>query len=62
MCNFADDNTLYACDLDPKTALISLRKDTIRILNWFQTIRSLQIPQNINSCSEGIYTTMKNYL
>ena len=35
LCNFADDNTLYACDSNLKNALTRLRKDTIRIINWF---------------------------
>ena len=35
LCNFADDNTIYACDLRLNECLVRLRKDTIRIVNWF---------------------------
>ena len=47
LCNFADDNTLYACDLDLKTALIRLRKDTIRIVNWFSNNSMVANPAKI---------------
>ena len=35
LCNFADDNTLYACDNDIKKILEKLTRDTNRILEWF---------------------------
>ena len=35
LCNFADDNTLYACENNIKNILEKLTRDTNRILDWF---------------------------
>ncbi|XP_057312296.1 uncharacterized protein LOC130653803 [Hydractinia symbiolongicarpus] len=41
VCNFADDNTLYACGLKLATVLNSLTVDTQNMLHWFK-INSLK--------------------
>ena len=37
ICNFADDNTCYACDTDIDRVIIKLEDDMELILKWFET-------------------------
>ena len=36
LCNFADDNTLYACDTSLEKVLIRLTKEASNTINWFR--------------------------
>ena len=36
VCNFADDTTLYACDMDLKTVLSKLEHDSLLAIEWFE--------------------------
>ena len=36
ICNFADDNTLYACDQDIYIVLNRLNNDLIKAMDWFK--------------------------
>ena len=36
LCNFADDNTVYACDTSVLNLLCRLTGDTIKVNNWFK--------------------------
>ena len=35
LCNFADDNTLYACDKDIDNVYLRLKNDCARTIKWF---------------------------
>ena len=35
VCNFADDNTLYACDISLKTRIEKLESSASAVINWF---------------------------
>ena len=36
ICNFADDNTIYSCNINLQTILIDLKFDMQNILKWFK--------------------------
>ena len=36
MCNFADDNTLYACDISLKNLIEKLESSAASVINWFE--------------------------
>ena len=36
ICNFADDNTIYSCNINPQTILKDLKYDMQNILKWFK--------------------------
>ena len=36
ICNFADDNTIYNCNVNPQTILKKLKYDMQNILKWFK--------------------------
>ena len=36
VCNFADDTTLYACDMDLETVLSKLEHDSLLAIEWFE--------------------------
>ena len=37
ICNFADDNTLYACDVSIEAVIAKLNRDIPTVINWFRT-------------------------
>ena len=37
ICNFADDNTIYACDYDIASVINKLENDLKTVLNWFKS-------------------------
>ena len=37
ICNFADDNTIYACDYDVSNVIMKLENDLKTVLNWFKS-------------------------
>ena len=36
VCNFADDTTLYACDMNLETVLRKLEHDSLLVIEWFE--------------------------
>ena len=63
ICNFADDNTLYACDNTVDIVARKLESDMTNILSWFQAnsmsansskfqLMFLGLKRNINLCLE----------
>ena len=36
ICNFADDNTIYSCNINPQTVLKDLKYDMQNMLKWFK--------------------------
>ena len=36
MCNFADDNTLYACDISLRNLIEKLESSASSVINWFE--------------------------
>ena len=42
ICNYADDNSLYACDSSLEMTLVRLQNDLIQVMNWFD-INSLVV-------------------
>ena len=51
LCNYADDNTLYACDKKIENVLENLKKDFITLSNWFHNNYMVLNPKNVTSCS-----------
>ena len=39
VCNFADDNTIYACDKDVESVAARLKDDVSGALDWFKSNR-----------------------
>ena len=37
ICNFADDNTIFACDNDIKNVIARLKADISRVIEWYNT-------------------------
>ena len=38
ICNFADDNILYSCEVNLKTVLENLKHDASKLLYWLKSI------------------------
>ena len=36
ICNFADDNTLYSCDISLDAVIQKLHKDSASVIKWFR--------------------------
>ena len=49
VCNFADDNTIYACDKDVESVAVRLEDDVSRALDWFKSNRMVANPQKFSS-------------
>ena len=47
VCNYADDTTFYACDLDLKSLITSLGHDATLAIKWFE---SNDMKLNQNNC------------
>ena len=45
VCNFADDNTIYACDKDVESVAARLEDDVSGALVWFKSDRMVANPQ-----------------
>ena len=52
-CNFADDNTIYACSQNLEHVVSCLKDDTHLRCVGFGTMELLQIPPNFKSCFSG---------
>ena len=50
ICNFADDNTLFACDISLENVIIRLNKDALAVNNWFGINSMVANPENLKSC------------
>ena len=49
VCNFADDNTVYACDKDVESVAMRLEDDISRALDWFKDNRMVANPKKFPS-------------
>ena len=59
MCNFADDNTLYATSKNLPEALASLEFDVGITLDWFETNLMVANPAKFNLMFLGLNQTHK---
>ena len=46
ICNFADDNTIYSCNINLQTILKDLKYGMQNILKWFKVDSIKSIPKN----------------
>ena len=46
MCNIADDNTIYSCNINLQTTLKDLKYDIQNILKWFKGNSIKSNPKN----------------
>ena len=46
ICNFADDNIIYSCNINLQTILKDLKYDMQNILKWFKVDSIKSIPKN----------------
>ena len=60
LCNFADDNTLYACDSSLKNVLLRLQKDTKIDVEWFSNNSMVASPDKFQLMFMGDITKYLN--
>ena len=53
ICNFADDNTIYSCNINLQTILKDLKYDMQNILNWFKVNSMKPNPNKFQSMILG---------
>ena len=46
---FADDNTLFACDISLENVIIRLNKDALAVNNWFGINSMVANPEKFSS-------------
>ena len=51
ICNFADDNTIFACGNTIQEIVIKLENDLGLLLDWFTKNGMIANPENSRSCS-----------
>ena len=54
ICNFADDNTLFACDTSIQNVLRRLKRDVDRVKDWFKKNGMVANPDNFQTMFLGI--------
>ena len=54
ICNFADDNTLYACDSSIDNVLLRLNSDIPRVMDWFRSNEMVVNPDKFQVMFLGI--------
>ena len=54
ICNFADDNTLFACDISLENVIIRLNKDALAVNNWFGINSMVANPEKFQVMFLGI--------
>ena len=54
VCNFADDNTVYACDKDVESVAMRLEDDISRALDWFKDNRMVANPKKFQVMFLGL--------
>ena len=54
VCNFADDNTIYACDKNAESVAARLEDDVSRALDWFKSNRMVANPQKFQAIFLGL--------
>ena len=59
MCNYADDTTFHACDLDLKSLITRLEHDAALAIEWFE-LKYMKLNQDVISYFQG--TNMKRLL
>ena len=66
ICNFADDNTLFACDISLRNVLSRLNKDALAVNKWFETNSMVVNPEKFqvmflgNLDPTSVYITLDN--
>ena len=60
LCNFADDNTLYACDTNIDSVFIRLKNDCSRIIKWFSNNSMVANPVKFQLMYLGNITNFDN--
>ena len=58
ICNFADDNTLYACDNSIDSVVSKMNLDVSRVLNWFRSNEMVVNPDKFQVIFLGIKDSM----
>ena len=53
-CNFADDNTVYACDKDVESVAMRLEDDISRALDWYKDNRMVANPKKVQVMFLGL--------
>ena len=59
VCNFADDNTIYACDKDVESVAVRLEDVVSRALDWFKSNRMVANPQKFQVIFLGLKQTQE---
>ena len=59
VCNYADDTTFHACDLDLKSLITRLEHDAALAIEWFE-LKYMKLNQDVISYFQG--TNMKRLL
>ena len=54
VCNFADYNTVYACDKDVESVAMKLEDDISRALDWFKDSRMVANPKKFQVMFLGL--------
>ena len=54
VCNFADDNTVYACDKDVESVAMRLEDDISGALDWFKDNRMVANPKKFRVMFLGL--------
>ena len=60
LCNFADENTLYACDTNIDSVFIRLKNDCSRIIKWFSNNSMVANPVKFQLMYLGNITNFDN--
>ena len=60
VCNYADDTTFHACELDIKSLITRLEHDAILTIEWFESNYKCNRKINVISYFQG--TNMKRCL
>ena len=59
VCNFADDNTFFACDKDPNSLIKRLEHDSLLAIEWFPNNNAICWYLLINMKMSGLKLEMK---
>ena len=62
ICNFADDNTLYACDTSVENVLNRLNNEASRTVNWFKMNAMVANPDKFQFLLVGVKSFAEQYV
>ncbi|XP_065667596.1 uncharacterized protein LOC136087900 [Hydra vulgaris] len=62
LCNFADDNTLYACDYSLEKVIFRLQKEATNTIAWFKFNSMVANPDKFQLLLVGLKNTKNQYL